>query len=539
MTSNPEHPFAPAEANADLSAAAAAAEALANDAAAEERAAEEAAEAAAASEQQVIRMAKRERMLETGLEAYPVGVPVTTTIAAVRAKYPELAADETTGDVMGLAGRVVFLRNKGKLCFVSLQAGDGTRIQGMFSQALIGEESLAVFKELVDLGDHLFINGEVISSRTGELSVMVAAWQIASKALLPLPNLHSELSEETRMRARYLDLIVRDEARVMVRTRAAVVASLRKTFDDRAYIEVETPMLQTMHGGAAARPFSTHSNAFDTELYLRIAPELFLKRAVVGGIDRVFEINRNFRNEGADSTHSPEFAMLEAYEAYGDYNTMAELTQTLIQNAALAVAGSHVVTWADGTEYDLGGDWDRISMYESLSEAIQAKYGSAGIHVTPQTGTDELKALAEAEGVEVHVPNHGKYVEELWEHFVKGDLVRPTFVMDFPLETSPLTRSHRSIEGVVEKWDLYIRGFELATAYSELVDPVIQRERFIEQARLGAAGDDEAMRLDEEFLRALEFGMPPSGGLGMGIDRLLMALTGLGIRETILFPLVK
>ncbi|MEF2977066.1 lysine--tRNA ligase [Subtercola sp. YIM 133946] len=550
MTSNPEHPlddaagshghpFAQPPANAELTGDAALADSIANDAAAEERAAEEAAEAAAASEQQVIRMTKRERMLEQGLEAYPVGVPVTTTIPAVREKWGHLAADEVSGETVGLAGRIVHLRNTGKLCFVSLQSGDGTRIQAMVSLAAVGDESLAAFKDLVDLGDHLFVSGEVISSRRGELSVMVTEWQIASKALLPLPNLHSELSEETRMRARYLDLIVRDEARTMVRTRAAAVASLRKTFADRAFVEVETPMLQTMHGGAAARPFSTHSNAFDTELYLRIAPELFLKRAVVGGIDRVFEINRNFRNEGADSTHSPEFAMLEAYEAYGDYNTMAELTQTLVQNAAIAVAGGTTVTWADGTEYDLGGDWDRISMYGSLNDAVAAKYGASGIHITPETSTGELRALADAEGVEVHVPNHGKYVEELWEHFVKGDLVRPTFVMDFPLETSPLTRSHRSTAGVVEKWDLYIRGFELATAYSELVDPVIQRERFIEQARLGAAGDDEAMRLDEEFLRALEFGMPPSGGLGMGIDRLLMALTGLGIRETILFPLVK
>ncbi|KQR20758.1 lysine--tRNA ligase [Agreia sp. Leaf335] len=484
------------------------------------------------AEQKLVRLAKRDRLIASGAEAYPVSVPVTTTIPALRQKYGELVADDTTGDIVGVAGRVVFARNTGKLCFASLQAGDGSRIQAMVSLAQVGDESLAEWKELVDLGDHVFVSGEVISSRRGELSIMVADWKIASKALLPLPNLHSELSEETRVRSRYLDLIVRDQAREVVRTRAKAVASLRQTFAERDYIEVETPMLQTMHGGASARPFATHSNAFDTELFLRIAPELFLKRAVVGGIDRVFEINRNFRNEGADSTHSPEFAMLESYEAYGDYNTMAELTQTLIQNAALAVAGSHVVTWADGTEYDLGGEWDRISMYGSLSAA-------AAIEITPETSVADLQALADREGVEVHLPNHGKLVEELWEHFVKGGLTRPTFVMDFPLETSPLTRAHRSIPGVVEKWDLYIRGFELATAYSELVDPVIQRERFIEQARQGAAGDVEAMRLDEEFLRALEFGMPPSGGLGMGIDRLLMALTGLGIRETILFPLVK
>ncbi|KQP57593.1 lysine--tRNA ligase [Agreia sp. Leaf283] len=484
------------------------------------------------AEQKLVRLAKRDRLIASGAEAYPVSVPVTTTIPALREKYGDLVADDTTGDIVGVAGRIVFARNTGKLCFASLQSGDGSRIQAMVSLAQVGEESLAEWKELVDLGDHVFVSGEVISSRRGELSIMVADWQIASKALLPLPNLHSELSEETRVRSRYLDLIVRDQARQVVRTRAKAVASLRQTFAERDYIEVETPMLQTMHGGASARPFATHSNAFDTELFLRIAPELFLKRAVVGGIDRVFEINRNFRNEGADSTHSPEFAMLESYEAYGDYNTMADLTQTLIQNAALAVAGSHVVTWADGTEFDLGGQWDRISMYGSLSDA-------AGIDISPETPVDELQALADREGVEVHLPNHGKLVEELWEHFVKGGLTSPTFVMDFPLETSPLTRAHRSIPGVVEKWDLYINGFELATAYSELVDPVIQRERFVAQAKQGAAGDVEAMRLDEEFLRALEFGMPPSGGLGMGIDRLLMALTGLGIRETILFPLVK
>ncbi|MFC5502916.1 lysine--tRNA ligase [Lysinimonas soli] len=483
------------------------------------------------AEQKAVRLAKRERLIATG-EAYPVSLPITTTIPAVRAEFGHLVADDVTGVTVGLAGRVVFSRNTGKLCFASLQSGDGSRIQAMVSLAEVGEESLERWKEYVDLGDHVFVRGEVISSRRGELSILVTEWAIAAKALLPLPNLYVELNEETRVRQRYLDLISREQARANARARALAVASLRSTFAGHDYLEIETPMLQVIPGGAAARPFTTHSNAFDTELYLRIAPELYLKRAVVGGIDRVFEINRNFRNEGADSTHSPEFAMLEAYQAYGDYHQMADLTQELIQNAALAVAGSHVVTWADGTEYDLGGDWDRISMYESLSAA-------AGVTITTATALPELKALADAQGIEVKLATHGKYVEELWEHFVKADLVRPTFVMDFPVDTSPLVRDHRSIPGAVEKWDLYIRGFELATGYSELVDPVIQRERFIEQAAQGARGDDEAMRLDEEFLRALEHGMPPTGGMGMGIDRLLMALTGLGIRETILFPLVK
>ena len=488
-------------------------------------------------EQKAVRLAKRERLMAERADAaggaYPVSLPITDTIPSVRARFADLEAGAETGVTAAVAGRVVFSRNTGKLCFATLQAGDGSRIQAMVSLASVGDDSLQAWKELIDLGDHVFVSGEVISSRRGELSIMVAEWAVASKAILPLPNMYGELSEESRVRSRYLDLIVRDRARETVIARAKVTASVRETFTAHGFIEVETPMLQVQPGGATARPFVTNSNAFDADLYLRIAPELFLKRAVVGGIDRVFEINRNFRNEGADSTHSPEFVMIEAYEAYSDYNGIADLTQELVQNAAVAVAGSTTVTWADGTEYDLSGRWDRLSMYGSLSEA-------SGREVTPQTPLDELLAFAAEAGVEAPpLPTHGKVVEELWEHFVKGGLTRPTFVMDFPLDTSPLVREHRSIPGVVEKWDLYIRGFELATGYSELVDPVIQRERFIEQAKLAARGDAEAMRIDEEFLRALEHGMPPSGGMGMGIDRLLMAITGLGIRETILFPLVK
>jgi lysyl-tRNA synthetase, class II len=482
-------------------------------------------------EQIAVRLAKRDRLNELG-EAYPVSLPITHTIEQVRAAYPSLEIDVATGDKVAIAGRVMFQRNTGKLCFATLQAGGGERIQAMLSLDKVGEERLELFKELIDLGDHLFVSGEVITSKRGELSILVDEWQIAAKTIRPLPNLHNELGEEYRVRHRYIDLIVRDRAREVVQIRAQVMKSLRNTFDNERYIEVETPMLQTMHGGASARPFKTHSNAFDTELFLRIAPELFLKRAVVGGIDRVFEINRNFRNEGADRTHSPEFAMLEAYEAYGDYNTMANLTQKLIQNAAMDVFGSHVVALDDGTENDFSGNWDRISMFESLSAA-------AGVEITPETPIAELKKLAKSVDIEIEHPLHGKYVEELWEHFVKTNLVKPTFVNDFPVDTSPLTRDHRSLPGVAEKWDLYIRGYEQATGYSELVDPVIQRERFVAQVTLAAAGDPEAMKLDEDFLTALEFGMPPSGGMGMGIDRLLMSLTGLGIRETIMFPLVK
>ena len=482
-------------------------------------------------EQIAIRMQKRERLLALG-EAYPVSVEITATVDAVKAKYPDLDVDVATGDKVGIAGRVMFQRNTGKLCFATLQAGSGARIQVMLSLDKVGESRLEEYKELVDLGDHLFVSGEVITSKRGELSVLVDSWQVASKTIRPLPNLHNELGEEYRVRHRYVDLIVRDRAREVVQIRSKVMQSMRKTFTDQNFLEVETPMLQTIHGGASARPFKTHSNAFDTEQFLRIAPELFLKRAVVGGIDRVYEINRNFRNEGADRTHSPEFAMLEAYEAYGDYNTMAKLTQALIQNAAMDVFGTLQVQLEGGEVNDLSGEWDRVSMFESLSDA-------SGVEITPETDIAVLKKLADKEGLEIDHPQHGKYVEELWEHFVKANLQKPTFVMDFPVDTSPLVRNHRSKPGVVEKWDLYIRGYEQATGYSELVDPVIQRERFVEQVKLAAAGDPEAMKLDEEFLKALEFGMPPTGGMGMGIDRLLMSLTGLGIRDTIMFPLVK
>jgi len=494
-----------------------------------------------------IRREKRDRILAAGGEAYPVGVPITAAIPQLREQYANLPAGEVTDTVVGISGRVVFLRNTGRLCFVTLQDGSGARIQAMLSEKAVGADRLAAFKAEVDLGDILFVSGPVGTSRRGELSVFADEWRIAAKSIRPLPVLHKDLSEESRVRRRYVDLITRPAAREMVRTRAAVMRSLRENLHERDFVEIETPMLQTIASGAAARPFQTHMNAYDIDLFLRIAPELFLKRAVVGGIERVFEINRNFRNEGADSSHSPEFAMLEVYEAYGDYNTMAELTKSLVQRAAQDALGTTLVSLPEPvlvggeehSEYELGGDWATISMYDSLSDAL-------GESITPDTPRADLLATAIKLGLydAKELPNeaalsHGKLVERLWEHTVGEHLWYPTFVRDFPVETSPLTRSHRETPGVVEKWDLYIRGFELATAYSELVDPVIQRERLVAQAEMAAAGDGDAMQYDEDFLEAMEHGMPPSGGMGMGIDRLLMALTGQGIRETILFPLVK
>ena len=486
-------------------------------------------------EQFRIRQGKRQRLIDEGRDPYPVAVPRTHSLAEVRAGYPGLPADSTTGDIVGVTGRVVFARNSGKLCFATLQEGDGTQLQAMISLAGVGEAALEAWKADVDLGDIVFVRGEVISSRRGELSVLADAWQMAAKALRPLPVAHKEMSEETRVRQRYVDLIVRPQARAVARQRVAVVRALRHALERRGFLEVETPMLQTLAGGAAARPFVTHSNALDADLYLRIAPELFLKRCVVGGLERVFEVNRNFRNEGADSTHSPEFAMLETYQAWGTYDDSALMTRELIQEVADEALGTRQVSLPDGSVYDLDGEWQSLQMYPSLSAAL-------GEEITPATSLEYLLAIADR--LDVEIPRdrgygHGKLVEELWEHTVGDTLWAPTFVRDFPVETTPLTREHRSIAGVTEKWDLYVRGFELATGYSELVDPIIQRERFEAQARAAAAGDDEAMALDEDFLAAMEYAMPPTTGTGMGIDRLLMALTGLSIRETVLFPIVR
>jgi lysyl-tRNA synthetase class 2 len=484
-------------------------------------------------EQLRIRREKRAGLIERGVEPYPVSVARTSTLAEIRAKYSTLEIDTTTGDIQSLTGRIIFKRDTGKLCFATLREGDGTELQAMLSLDKVGEDTLNSWKSDIDLGDIVSVTGEIITSKRGELSILANSYAIAAKSLRPLPNDHKPMSEETRVRMRYVDLIVREEARSNARLRPAVMRSLRETFQKENFVEVETPMLQVMHGGAAARPFKSFSNAYDMDLYLRIAPELFLKRCVVGGIERVFEINRNFRNEGADSSHSPEFAMIESYQAYGDWRSIADLTCRLVQNAAMAIAGSHVVTHHDGRQADLGGKWREISLYDAISEGVGEK-------ITALTSLDDLKKIATKLGMKIN-PKWitGKLAEEIFEHVAKDQLIAPTFVMGFPVDTSPLVRAHRELPGVAEKWDLYVDGFELATGYSELIDPVIQRERLVEQATLGAKGDLEAMQVDEDFLRAMEFAMPPTGGMGMGVDRLLMALTGLGIRETILFPLVK
>jgi lysyl-tRNA synthetase class 2 len=482
-------------------------------------------------EQMRVRHGKRTRLLDEGREPYPVGVPRTHTLTQVREAYAHLETAEETQDVVGVVGRVVFIRNTGKLAFATLQEGDGTRLQAMLSLADLGAQALASWKADVDLGDFVFVHGRVISSRRGELSVLADEWAMASKALRPLPTMHSELSEESRVRQRYADLIVRQEARDMVRDRAAIVRAVRETLHDRGYIEIETPILQLVHGGATARPFMTHLNAFDTNMSLRIALELYLKRAVVGGVDKVFEMGRVFRNEGVDSTHSPEFTMLEVYEAFGDQHTMAELTQAIVLAAADAF-GSRVIDTPAG-QIQLAGEWRWLPVYQGLSEAV-------GEDVTPDTGVQTLRAIAARHNVQVQPEWEAeKLVVELFGEIVEPTLLQPTFVCDYPPSAQPLARPHRKDPRLIEAWDLIIGGMERGTAFSELIDPVIQRDRLTAQSLRAAAGDVEAMQLDEDFLRALEYGAPPMGGLGLGIDRIVMMFTGVGIRETILFPLLK
>jgi len=481
-------------------------------------------------EQVRVRAAKRERLLAAGVDPYPVELPITTTIAAVRAAHPHLEAGQETDDVVGVAGRVMYLRNTGRLCFATLQDGTGATLQAMLSAGELGTESLTAFKADVDLGDHLFVSGRVVSSKRGELSVLAREWRLAAKALRPLPKSWERdagdrvtLSEEARVRQRYLDLLMRPEARRMVQIRADVVKSLRANLDERGYIELETPMLQTLHGGAAARPFVTHMNAFDTDLYLRIAPELFLKRAVVGGLERVFEINRNFRNEGLSTRHNPEFTMIEVYQAYADYRTMMDLTEDLICLCADRHAGGSKLTFGDRS-LDLTRPWRRATYRELLQEHAGCDMGDAA----------SVRAKARALGIAEAGMDNDVVVNAVFEATVEERLIQPTFVMDYPAALCPLTRRKKDEPGIAERFELYMAGMELANAYTELNDPAVQEENFHIQLR----GQQETMAtLDTDFVAALKVGMPPAGGLGIGIDRLVMVLTGATtIRDVILFP---
>lgn len=489
------------------------------------------------SEHEQVRREKLEKIRASGVDAYPPAPKLTSTISAVRSAHGHLPPETSTGQSVSLAGRLLLNRPTGKLVFANL-ADSGEEVQIMLNAAIAGEAAIADWKSFVDLGDHVWVEGEVITTKTGELTIKVDRWALTAKALRPLPDKHKGLVDpEARVRYRYLDLLVRDEAREMLVLRSKAVAAIREFLQARQFLEVETPMLQPIHGGALARPFVTHMNAYDMELYLRIAPELYLKRLLVGGVEKVFEINRNFRNEGADSSHNPEFTMLEMYESYGDYDSMRVLTQEMIQFVATSVFGKPVLrrVAADGdiVEIDISGTWPVVSVYPRLSELL-------GVGITPDTPTGDLRALADKANVAVaEGASSSAVVIELYEQLLERTTTSPVFFADFPVESSPLTRAHRTTEGVAERWDLVSFGAEVATGYTELNDPIEQRRRFVAQAQLRAGGDDEAMMVDDDFLRAIEHGMPPAGGQGMGIDRLLMMLTGKGIRETVAFPLVK
>ncbi|MER7274569.1 bifunctional lysylphosphatidylglycerol synthetase/lysine--tRNA ligase LysX [Dactylosporangium sp. NPDC000244] len=486
-------------------------------------------------EQQLTRLAKAERLARAGRQPYPVSVPRTTTPADVRQAHPGLAPDRRTGVQVSVAGRVRALRDLGGVTFGVLQDGTGATLQAMLTADGTPAEERAWWKSTVDLGDHVSVTGEVVTSRRGELSVLVSAWTMAAKCLRPLPGRHAGFTDpEARVSRRHLDLLVNADSMLVLRRRSAAVKALRDGFAARGFAEVETPMLQPVHGGATARPFRTHINAYDMDLYLRIAPELHLKRLCVAGMEKVFELNRNFRNEGADATHNPEFTSVEAYQAYADYHTMRELTRDLILEVATAVHGtpSALRPGDDGAlqPVDLSAPWPVVTVHAAVGRAC-------GTDITPDTPVAALRAICTAR--DVHAPadaTAGELVLELYEALVEKQTTYPTFYLDFPTETSPLTRAHRDDPRLAERWDLVAYGMELGTAYSELIDPTEQRARLTAQSLKAAAGDPEAMQLDEAFLAALDYAMPPTGGLGLGVDRLVMLLTGTTIRATLAFP---
>ncbi|MFJ5631777.1 bifunctional lysylphosphatidylglycerol synthetase/lysine--tRNA ligase LysX [Streptomyces goshikiensis] len=489
-------------------------------------------------EQVRVRHDKLERIRAAGTDPYPVGIPQRThTVAQLKAAHPGHPPGTRTGEEVTLAGRVMVVRDLGGVVFAVLRDWSGDT-QLMLTRDEAGAGVLDSFTSQVDFGDHVLARGEVGASRSGELSLVVRSWQLTGKCLRPLPDKRKGLADpEARVRRRYLDLVASPEARDVVRARSAAVQALRQGLLDRGYLEVETPMLQQIHGGANARPFRTHINAYDLDLYLRIAPELYLKRLCVGGMEKVFEMGRTFRNEGVSYKHNPEFTMLEAYQAFADYDVMLDLTRELIQGAATAAYGSPIAHKAgpDGklVVHDISGIWPVKTMYGAIGEAL-------GEEVDADTAEPVLRRLCDRAGVP-HGPEdtRGDVVLEMYERLVEERTKLPTFYKDFPTDVSPLTRQHRRDPRLAERWDLVAFGTELGTAYSELTDPVEQRRRLTAQSLLAAGGDPEAMELDNDFLDALEYAMPPTGGLGIGVDRLVMFLTGLTIRETLPFPLVR
>jgi lysyl-tRNA synthetase class 2 len=490
------------------------------------------AEVLAARRASLERLGRERAFAMTLADALGVGEP--TSIDEVRTMHADLAADAVTDDVVSIAGRVMLKRDMGKLVFATLRDRTGD-LQIVLSQADVDGPTLALFQE-VDLGDIIGVTGRVGTTRKGELSVFVDRWAMLTKALRPLPEKWAGLQDaDLQQRRRYLHLIADEEARRAFFARAAVLKAIRQVLDERGFIEFEGPILQTVAGGANARPFTTHHHALDVQMKLRISLELYLKRMLVGGAERVYELGRNFRNEGIDRDHNPEFTMLEAYQAYGDYHTMMELSEALIRASARAVnpivgrALDELVVPVRGQMIDLAEPFARITVLGAVSEAV-------GEEVT--LDHPDLRGIADRHGVTVDDAwGPGKIVQELFEKLVEETIVQPTFVCDFPREVSPLARPHRSNPGLTEHFDLVAAGVELVTAFSELTDPDEQRAKFQLQQDMKAILGDEVHPFDEEFLRALEHGMPPAGGMGMGIDRLLLVLLDAqSLRDLIMYP---
>ena len=481
-------------------------------------------------EQVRVRMAKLETLRHNGIDPYPVGQPPSHSVTA--------ALSEADGVGVTVAGRILRIRDYGGVLFAQLRDWSGEVQLLLDQQRLENGCDTASFTAAIDLGDLVEATGVLGASRSGTRSVLVQRWRIIGKCLRPLPDKWKGLTDqEARVRSRYVDLAINAESRDLIRARSQVLHSIRETLVGKGFLEVETPILQQIHGGANARPFATHINAYDLDLYLRIAPELYLKRLCVGGVERVFELGRAFRNEGVDFSHNPEFTLLEAYQAHADYLVWIDGCRELVQNAAVAANGAQVVLRPGPTgilePVDISGDWPVRTVHDAVSQAL-------GEHIDADTGLDALRRLCDRAGIGYQRQwDPGAVVLEMYEHLVEDRTTEPTFYTDFPTSVSPLTRPHRSRPGVAERWDLVAWGVELGTAYSELTDPVEQRRRLQEQSLLAAGGNPEAMELDEDFLQAMEYAMPPTGGLGMGVDRVVMLITGRSIRETLPFPLAK
>jgi lysyl-tRNA synthetase class 2 len=524
-----------------------------------------------------LRKTKLEEIVKLGQPAYPNQFPASHTVPEVRAKWGEATAEalEASRATVAVAGRIMAIRAQGKAGFATLQQG-GERLQIYVRLDAVGEQGFALYK-LLDMGDHIGAAGYLFRTRTGELTIHVERLTFLSKAMLALPEkFHGLADVELRYRQRYVDLFTNLEAREVFVKRAKVLKAMRKFFDDRGYLEVETPMMQQVAGGAAARPFTTHHNALDMDLFLRIAPELYLKRLVVGGLDRVYEINRNFRNEGVSTQHNPEFTMLEFYQAYANYHDLMQITEELIEFVAREVNGTTLTTF-NGVEIDLG-KWTRLTMREAIREfwpeeagakpalaafesapVMQARLHAAmsslemaagrTSHLSPERIAElktihgaitavyfeSMKGSAEGKGAPI-----GKSVYNLFEAVVEPFLIQPTIIYDYPTEVSPLSKAKPDDPAHVERFEFFAGGFELGNAFSELNDPVEQHKRFAQQLAERDRGDDEAHQMDEDYVRALAYGLPPTGGEGMGVDRLVMLLTGSkSIRDVILFPLMR